>query len=216
MQNSAEIRWFWRQSPSTKTLLTWFKSRSCHDFQAGGGELRSDIYLSDPNQNELGIKRRGLGPGVEVKGLVCIRKRKITLTLFEHRVEIWTKWKTNAIKVNKSATVKMKKLRWLRKFDTTGKSPFEIKLNRKELPIKKTPLPEQGCNVEFTVITMSGGEIWHSFGFEAFGPFNTLESSLLASITVLARRKLVLPKGAIEASYPMWLHLFVPPKTLPT
>jgi hypothetical protein len=55
----------------------------------GGGLLRLDEYLSDPNQCELGIKRRGGKKGVEVKGLVTHAEQQLAAGPFVGPIEIW-------------------------------------------------------------------------------------------------------------------------------
>jgi hypothetical protein len=47
---------------------------AAHPYAPGGGTPppRRDVYLYDPEQTELGIKARGLKPGLEVKGLVAL------------------------------------------------------------------------------------------------------------------------------------------------
>jgi hypothetical protein len=58
MEVSAEIRWYW-QGEGPANLREWFGSAECHGCIAGGGGFRSDAYLSDPEQAELGIELRG-------------------------------------------------------------------------------------------------------------------------------------------------------------
>lgn len=74
MQVSDESRWFWSGSP-TERLEEWFRGKHPDGIPAGGGKERRYDYLRDPDQDELGIKRRGEKPGVEVKGLVSSRRR---------------------------------------------------------------------------------------------------------------------------------------------
>jgi len=50
------------------------------------------------------------------------------------------------------------KLRWLRKFDTGHRPPREIKVDEYEKVQK--PLPQNGCNVELTRLTMPDDEQW--------------------------------------------------------
>jgi hypothetical protein len=55
MEVSAEIRWFW-QGAGPAGLQGWFNLAEFHDCAAGGGGMRTDAYLSEPQQAELGIK----------------------------------------------------------------------------------------------------------------------------------------------------------------
>jgi hypothetical protein len=69
MQLSAEIRWFW-QGAIPGSVEKWFHGGlgSCHP---GGGKPRLDEYLYEQGQVELGLKKRGTKPGIEVKGLIA-------------------------------------------------------------------------------------------------------------------------------------------------
>src|SRR5215470_807110 len=141
MFNSAEIRWFWENRPA---LHDWFLSSQVHGCPAGGGDddPRPDVYLRDANQQELGIKARG-GKAVEVKGLVSVVWSGSLIEPFTGPIEIWTKWSAPALKLDSSLSIETSKARWLRKFDTSGKEPYEIPLNKKEQPLdEKTKLPD--------------------------------------------------------------------------
>jgi hypothetical protein len=110
------------------------------------------------------------------------------------------------LELNAPSTVATEKRRWLRKFDTTVPLPQEIPLNAEETPIDQRPLPTLGCNVELTQVTLPNGDIWWTFGFEAFGTIQTVENDLRAAATVLvARRPPGLEQGLL-ASYPTWLR----------
>jgi hypothetical protein len=82
---SAELRWFWKETPPPGLEL-WYRSGP---FPPGGGALRSDEYLLEPSQTELGLKKRGGGRGgVEVKGLVSIGTA--LPEPFDGRIQLWT------------------------------------------------------------------------------------------------------------------------------
>jgi len=68
MQISAEIRWFWLNAPPTG-LQKWFFDPAIHGCGIGGGIERTDEYLCDATQSELGIKRRGGEPDPASKDL---------------------------------------------------------------------------------------------------------------------------------------------------
>jgi hypothetical protein len=55
---SAEVRWFWHNTPPDG-VLDWFCSAKESPCRTGGGELLADEYLRDGNQAELGVKLRG-------------------------------------------------------------------------------------------------------------------------------------------------------------
>jgi hypothetical protein len=204
MQISAEARWFWANNPP-KDLTDWFRNGSETYCSAGGGKKRTDVYLNDSSQVELGIKRRGQKPGVEVKGLMAITWGGLAVDPFVGSIELWVKWSSNLLELKTDWTVDVDKQRWLRKFDTTGRCPQEVRLNSDEDPLDDNPLPALGCNVELTKVSVSGA-IWWTLGFEAFGTLATVENDLRAVATVLAARK-PLPefeRGLME-SYPTWL-----------
>ena len=215
MQVSAEIRWFWRdRAPSG--LEDWFKDRDVHGCTAGGPETRTDEYLRDPGQTELGLKLRGTRPGVEatsveVKGLVAVTWDGLTVAPFRGPIEIWTKVSTPALKL--PSTVRVEKERWLRKFDTSGAAVVEVPLGTRSKPVEEDrPLPGSGCNVELTRLAVAGS-VWWTLGFESFGMLPTVENSLRAAATLLATRSPTLEHG-LRASYPVWLaHLPLDPST---
>src|SRR5262245_5499282 len=118
MQVSAEIRWFWPAEPID--LVRWFHNPEVHSCQPGGGKLREDAYLRDSSQAELGIKRRGLKRGVEIKGLVEVIPAALNAGPFVGPIELWAKWASETLGLSSHPTILTKKQRWLRKFDTTG------------------------------------------------------------------------------------------------
>ena len=211
MQISAEIRWFWSNVPPPK-LEEWFRDATEDTCAAGGGESRVDEYLYDGNQIELGLKRRGGKPGVEVKGLVAAEWGKLTATPFVGPIELWTKWTSEVLELNSDRTVPIKKIRWLRKFDTAKQFPEEIPLDGKEKPLGTRPLPELGCNVELTQITLGDNKVWWTLGFESFGAIQTVDKSLYTvAMTLATRQPPGLGTGGL-ADYPAWLkeHVVAP------
>jgi hypothetical protein len=203
---SAEIRWFWPDAPPP-ALHDWFASISIHGCAVGGGDddPRPDAYLRDASQRELGIKARA-GKTVEVKGLVTVVWNGLRASPFAGPIEIWTKWSAAALTLDPTRTIETRKRRWLRKFDTTGATPREIPLNRKERPAdEKVTLPELGCNVELTHVSVAS-EVWWTFAFEAFGKLTTTQDDLRAVAGVLAGRNPPSMGTPMVASYPAWLQ----------
>lgn len=204
---SAEIRWFWRGDPQPD-FHAWFQSESAHGCRAGGGtQTRVDVYLSAPAQADLGIKRRGNKPGVEVKGLVAISETRLQAGPFAGPIELWSKWTSEALTIDGQATIATAKLRWLRKFDTSGSTAIEVPLNDNEEPVDPShPRPKRGCNIELTRVTLAGHEHWWTLGLESFGALASVVNDLLkAAEAFAARQPPALPPGQL-ASYPAWLE----------
>jgi len=211
---SAEIRWFWRGS-SPSGLRDWFCGTTCNHGLAAAGDPRgrSDAYLLDPNQKELGVKKRGNAKenkGVELKTLVGFGSSDIAAAPFVAPAEFWVKVNSGALNLSHLPLIAIRKVRRLRKFDTSANLPIEIELeDNSETPKGARKLPVHGCNVEFTDITIeSCGEKWCTFGFEAFGSLSTVESSLKATAMLMTRRNFPGLMGGILASYPVWLTDF--------
>jgi hypothetical protein len=164
-----------------------------------------DEYVRDACQVELGCKRRGGLPGVEVKGLVAVTWSGVTVEPFVGPIELWTKWTSEVLVLPATATITIEKQRWLRTFDTSGVVPQEIPLDAVEQPLDKRPLPTLGGHVELTRVRLPHGEAWWTLGFEAFGTLRTVENALHAVATMLAARR---PPGrgeGLRLSYPAWL-----------
>jgi hypothetical protein len=188
-------------------LEEWFRGKHPDGIPAGGGKERRDDYVRDPNQDELGIKRCGEKPGVEVKGLVASRPTSLSAEPFVGSIEIWTKWTSEGLRIDPALTIVTRKLRWFRKFDTGHGSPREIKVDEYEKI--QEPLPQNGCNVELTHLTMPDDEQWFTLGFEAFGSLANVENSLQHVAEVMATRRPPRLTGAICLSYPQFLMRFL-------
>jgi hypothetical protein len=102
MQLSAELRWFWKDTPPDG-LLHWFCGSDGHKFVAGGGKhYRVDRYLKESHQPELGIKSRDervgtAGLAVEVKGLIVPVLTTLEIPPFIGAIQLWTKWTSKAL-----------------------------------------------------------------------------------------------------------------------
>jgi hypothetical protein len=62
MRLTAEIRWFWLDRPPQK-FHGWFVGAGAAWTAAGSIKTRVDEYLRDPDQDSLGIKKRGRHDG---------------------------------------------------------------------------------------------------------------------------------------------------------
>jgi hypothetical protein len=197
MKTSAESRWFWRADPAA-ALGQWFIDSGIHDIEAAGGDIRTDAYLADANQAELGIKRRGTGRGIEIKGLVSLLGTGCDVAPFQGPIELWTKWFCDTLRLDGAPLILVRKRRWLRQFDTSGAAPRQIALNSDEL--------KQGCTVEYTELSGDGIAPWVTLGFEAFGPMEGLAGSVQRTAAWLASRRPPAVGPGWQASYPVWLR----------
>lgn len=201
MQVSAEIRYWWRNG-APNGLADWF---AAGEFRPGGGITRVDEYLRQPGQAELGIKRRGEKPGVEIKGLVALGQDR-SPEPFSGRVEIWSKWSSAVLRIDPAAAIAISKQRWLRKFDTGAEAAREIALDERESPASGEPLPREGCNFEWTILRLPDGVQWWTLGLEAFGSLNSVERNLERAIAAVAAREPPQLRPDLVASYPAWLN----------
>ena len=204
VQVSAEMRWFWPSSPPDG-LEAWFGATEHHRYVPGGGtKVRTDLYLRDPGQEEVGIKRRDGEARAEIKSLVA-RGAALSTAPFSGPPEIWTKSSTDRLVLEPAQLVATAKLRSLRKLDTASPEPKEIALGADERPLDPSERPERGCNVELTRVEIDGA-VWWSLGFEAFGQLETVERDLAAACAAFASRRPPPLAGGFFASYPCWLR----------
>jgi hypothetical protein len=206
MQISAEIRWFWENSPPAG-LESWFHTSR---FPPGGGSSppRLDEYLLDPGQFEIGLKKRGVvKKGIEIKGLVKTVAQPIQIGPFTGHIQVWTKWTSESLRLDGMLTVKTYKLRWLRKFDTAGATIRELVLDKNEALVNaEDDLPVQGCNVELTTVSLKeNGPKWWTLGYEAFGTLESVEQSLWRTLNHLVGSNIAPFQVGLELSYPAWL-----------
>jgi hypothetical protein len=189
-------------------LQQWFSSTEHHECAAGGGCPRTDAYLADPQQAELGLKLRGNKTGVEVKGLVAVIAERCRDRPFVGPIEVWSKWKSEALCLTNAALILVNKRRFLRKFDSAGPEVREIALDAEELPINGERLPEEGCNIEYTQISVEGSPPWITLAFEAFGVLDAVAANLRRTTAILSMRRPPAFVGGWRASYPTWLQRF--------
>lgn len=197
MKTSAESRWFWRKDAAA-ALRQWFIDSNLHDIEPAGGDIRTDAYLADANQVELGIKRRGTGPGVEIKGLVSLLGSGCDVPPFQGPIELWTKWFCDTLTLEGAPLILVRKRRWLRQFDASRSALRQISLNAGEL--------KQGCTVEYTELSGDGIAPWVTLAFEAFGPMESLAESVQRTAARLASRTPPAVGSGWQASYPVWLR----------
>jgi hypothetical protein len=197
---SAEIRWFYPDECPTN-LHRWFGEMSP---APGGGKLRIDEYLSQTNQSEVSIKKRGGKPGVEIKGLIAVCRSE--LVPFAPYVELWCKWRLQASALEMTKRMIIQKTRWIRTYDTSRAAIVEIPLQADEEPLNGQPLPQQGCNVEISKIQIAEEpRQWWTLGFEAFGDLDSAPGNLLKTTQYLIAHSFPLPICGEFLNYPSWL-----------
>lgn len=185
---SAEIRLFWSVEPSG--IETWFMDASIHGSPASGPEDRTDIYLTDPKQTELGIKTRGENLGLEIKGLIAKPGDTLAFASYEIPIELWSKWSSEVLAFDTKSGILLHKTRWLRRFDIAS---------------------GQGCNVEWTMVRTREDATHWTLGFEAFGPLPVILQTLRSTIRSMNQRNPPPAPGAQLLSYPAWLAAQIQP-----
>jgi len=181
---SAEIRWFWPKTCPPLVLEQFHRNEAVSD-----GRRRADIYLRLAGQSELGVKRRGNKPGIELKGLVAIRP--LHSGSLASSCQLWCKWSADSKVPSEWPQFPVAKTRWLRHFEVS--------------PKQEKGESQQGCRLELTKVEIAGSEICWTLGFEAFGEFDRLVDHLSsaigqAGITSEASR------DGLFLSYPAWIE----------
>jgi len=198
MRVTAEMRWFWPDKCPSE-LERWFFNPLP---QAGGGQTRCDEYVAS-NSSELGIKKRGSKAGLELKGLIGTSRCQELAPLGPH-YELWCKWTSSDVLLNSTNVLVTKKLRWVRKLNTSGSVVLEVPLGTDEVPLDGCWVQE-GCNLTLTNVQILGvaGQ-WWTFCFEAFGDLQSAPNNLKAATNYASSAALPSPNGAF-LSYPAWL-----------
>jgi hypothetical protein len=196
---SAELRWFWKGA-LPDGLDAWFRSGS---FSPGVEAPRSDEYVVDTRQTELGLKKRGVSRGVEIKGLIAVRGR--AMPPFDGCVQIWGKWSSETLSIDHLPRRVVHKSRWLRKYDSSGPRLVEVGLDPEERSRHRMDRPDRGCQLELVAVRLDDdATTWWSLGFEAFGELDTVEDSLRRTVADVGPTAPRFARG-LELSYPAWL-----------
>lgn len=210
MLTSCEVRWFFPQPP---VLLTdWFGRRG-YSFQADGAPLRCDFYLRPaPRRRDLGIKLRE--GSIEIKE----RTRNYGIRHFgDHtsgRMEQWRKWSFRLAATREGGTEEV--LHITRQYGDSGDwipvwkerllVLLEIQEERRVVLSDVPPFAlKEGCGIELTRVQIPG-EIWYTFGMEAFSAADRTRHNLLLTMDTLLAEMPDLHLSAQESkSYPAFL-----------
>jgi hypothetical protein len=167
---------------------------------------RIDEYLVDRGQPELGVKKRGGGYGVEIKGLVALGGQ--LASPLNGRVQIWTKWLSETLTIDHLPLVSVKKTRWLRTFATSASPITEVRVDEPQplvAPLDRWRL--RGCQCELTAVTVDDEPTpWWTVAFEAFGDVETVEDDLHRTLARVAPPPQL--ASGLTLSYPEWLAQF--------
>lgn len=185
MHLTAELRLWWPLCPAE--IETWWAGS-----QPARTEERTDIYLRDFDQAQIGIKCRDdrrPKDGAEVKQLVAIIGDYRTQPM-----ELWVKSDSLALTVGGLPTIAVHKARQLRDFGPDG-APT------------KSERDEVACHVELAEIRCEGEDsAWWTLGFEASGQLGNVKMILQRTLEGFVPR---LPQrvfaSAVAGGYPLWL-----------
>ncbi len=188
---TAELRLWWPSAPAGLERL--------FDGQA---EQRTDMYLLDPDQEEVGIKLRSDGgepPRTQIKLLVAR-----LASAGRRPVELWTKANSSCLTLKGLPTVGVHKRRRLLRFRTDSGRAEDLGQSAEGQD------PGEGCDVELTEVRRNDDPTrWWTLGFEAYGTLASVERNLSLTLdTVLPRLAPEVITAATCGSYPAWLSGF--------
>ena len=156
-------------------------------------DFRTDLYLADARQTDIGIKQRGRG-ATEVKVLIELPE----VSLAEHmdgQPEIWVKAEGVELPLTDENTIAVGKQRRRRVLGFESGSWVEA-LSEDEV--------EEGVVLEASEVEASGGK-WQTACFEAFGPDDRIVPLLQAAITLIGPWPDSIGGPRVSGGYPLWL-----------
>jgi hypothetical protein len=196
MRITAEIRWFWPGRPPS-AFAEWFTAAGASWGSASEARTRTDAYLRDHAESALGIKKRGGGDGVEIKGLISTRPTVIALAGCVCPVGLWGRWPSK-LTLAEQNLIKVDKHRFMRRFRLDPASVTDV------LPAE-SGARLSGCDAELTLLTGPDAAPWWTVGFEAFGDLEGVEEDLVATVATVAGRSPPHLSGGEATDYPGWL-----------
>ena len=132
MRLTAEIRWFWPDRPPQE-FHGWFVGAGTAWTATGSTKTRVDEYLRDPDQDSLGIKKRGRGD-VEIKGLISRRDKHLDFAGCTSPIEFWAKWACRTLDLDGLPLVRVEKQRWKRSFSVHVGAVSEVATSSEPVP----------------------------------------------------------------------------------
>ncbi len=203
MQQSAEIRWFYPGNFDAN-MLAWFSSS-----QSLEAETRIDRYFIFSGCESGGVKLRTYKEkrNFEIKLLRGAAETVRLTPSASGRADCWVKWSygddpahamVQALMDKTEGFIDVEKKRFLRKFSMDAGSQA-VEVDAKQMPMS-------GCGIELTQLKVNGVD-WWTFGFEAFGPAENIQTILrsIASDFFTEHPPTALFSSANSCSYPAWL-----------
>lgn len=187
MWRTAEIRWWWQDQDRTPLGAWLFQGvEPLKDF-------RTDIYLADAEQTDIGVKRRNR-EAVEVKMLYGLPDISLPEPM-TGQAELWVKAESVALPLGEENTVAVGKQRRRRIIGFTD-GEWHEEVSEDDC--------EQGVALEITDVEI-GGDKWLTCGFEAFGGEDTIVSLLQQAVTLFGVWPPDVGGPDIVGGYPLWL-----------
>ncbi|MGB3721770.1 MAG: hypothetical protein WA979_02985, partial [Pacificimonas sp.] len=167
MWRTTELRWWWRGAPDQE-LSAWLL-RGVSPIR----DFRTDLYLDDPAQTDIGVKRRALET-VEIKMLCGLPEIALPAAM-EGQAEIWVKGTSERLPLTDENSIAVGKQRRRR---ILGYEAGAWKEASSEDEV------DAGMSAEITEVDITG-ETWTTVALEAFGAEEGNDAVLQAGVTLL-------------------------------
>jgi hypothetical protein len=219
MYPTVEVRWFY-EGDVPETTLQRFRSGELPQ-DRGTFEERMDVYLYLPGVDNLGIKLRGTNTRRENDAdQLEIKRRQFEGSVitfmpgFTGRLERWMKWVFHGESSDPqlSTTLTAEDEVWLSVGKVRYQRRYTVASDKSVVALPLNEWPDNGCNVELTKLIAPGGQVWWTFGLEAFGEADvTVEDNLrLSANYFFAETGLGMFEERDSYGYPRWLNVLMP------
>ena len=202
-----EARWIFEGSPDDR-FARWFNHGNPVPWNTI--EFRTDIYWLIPGAVDMGIKFRGEGKSLEIKGRKSVVGTKCFSPTATGVMDRWIKWSYDVVQTEEwvekalcftPQKIRVKKQRFQRKFN--------LAKNKEAVEIGLSEYVERGAYAELVRLAVGGADYW-SIAFEAFPDDSLMPESLTRLISEILRES----PGNFDAdhslSYPAWLTKLQP------